>query len=130
MPAAPDDGSAQSTLPLAGLGVLDFSTLVPGPLATLILSEPGGEVVKVERPDGGDIMRSYSPKVGRDSANFALLNRGKASVTCDLKNPDAVSGLLEDVAGFDVLVEQFRPGVMQRLGLGYARLARLHPGLI
>ena len=119
-----------AVLPLAGLRVLDFSTLVPGPLATLILSEAGADVVKVERPDGGDTMRGYEPRAGSDSANFALLNRGKTSVTCDLKEADEITRLVEGIGAFDVLVEQFRPGVMERLGLGYERLAERHPALI
>ena len=76
--------------PLAGVRVLDFSTLLPGPLATLLLAEAGAEVIKIERPGRGDEMRSYVPKFGTDSVNFALLNRGKRSIAIDLKAPDAV----------------------------------------
>ena len=71
--------------PLQGIKVVDFSTLLPGPLCTLLLAEAGAEVIKVERPGGGDEMRSYTPRVGADSVNFALLNRGKRSVSIDLK---------------------------------------------
>ena len=66
--------------------MLDFSTLLPGPMATLLLAEAGAEVVKIERPGRGEEMRSYEPKWGRDSINFALLNRGKKSVALDLKS--------------------------------------------
>jgi crotonobetainyl-CoA:carnitine CoA-transferase CaiB-like acyl-CoA transferase len=110
--------------------VLDFSTLLPGPLATLLLAEAGAEVVKIERPEHGDEMRSYEPKLGPDSANFALLNRGKRSIAVDLKDPGAIERVLALVAGADVLVEQFRPGVMDRLGLGYERLRTLNPRLV
>ena len=72
-------------LALDGIRVLDFSTLLPGPLATLLLAEAGAEVVKVERPPGGDPMRHYEPRLGADSVNFTLLNRGKRAVTVDLK---------------------------------------------
>ena len=69
-----------------GLRVLDFSTLLPGPMCSLLLAEAGAEVVKIERPGSGDEMRTYVPKLGSDSVNFALLNRGKRSVTIDLKS--------------------------------------------
>ena len=73
--------------PLEGLTVLDFSTLLPGPMATLILAEAGAEVIKIERPGRGEEMRAYRPKWGADSVNFALLNRGKKSLALDLKDP-------------------------------------------
>ena len=73
--------------PLAGIRVLDFSTLLPGPLATLLLAEAGAEVIKIERPGAGDEMRGYDPKFGAASVNFALLNRGKRSIAVDLKQP-------------------------------------------
>ena len=116
--------------PLQGIRVLDFSTLLPGPLATLILAEAGAEVIKVERPDRGDEMRSYEPRFGTDSVNFALLNRGKRSVAIDLKRPDAVDELRPLLETSDVVVEQFRPGVMDRLGLGYEALRTINPRVI
>ncbi len=124
------DASRPAELPLSGVKVLDFSGLVPGPLATLILFEAGAEVTKVERPGKGDEMRSYTPKLGDDSANFALLNRGKKSLAVDLKDDDQLAALLEGIPDFDVLVEQFRPGVMDRLGLGYDRVSKLNPGIV
>jgi alpha-methylacyl-CoA racemase len=116
--------------PLQGIRVLDFSTLLPGPMATLILAEAGAEVIKIERPGRGDEMRSYVPRFGADSVNFALLNRGKRSIAIDLKQPGAVERLAPLIAEADVLVEQFRPGVMDRLGLGYETLRRQNPRLI
>jgi alpha-methylacyl-CoA racemase len=116
--------------PLAGIRVLDFSTLLPGPLATLILAEAGAEVIKVERPERGDEMRSYEPKFGADSVNFALLNRGKKSIAIDLKDQAARESLLPLIKEADVVVEQFRPGVMDRLGLGYDALNAINPRLI
>lgn len=116
--------------PLEGVRVLDFSTLVPGPLATLLLVDAGAEVLKIERPGRGDEMRGYEPKCGPDSLSFALLNRGKRSITLDLKAPDAVERLMPLLRTADVLVEQYRPGVMDRLGLGYEALAAINPGLI
>ena len=117
-------------IPLEGIRVLDFSTLLPGPLATLILAEAGAQVIKIERPERGDEMRSYTPEFGADSVNFALLNRGKESVEFDLKSPEAGEVLRPLIERADVLVEQFRPGVMERLGLGYERLYEVNPRLI
>ncbi|HJQ61430.1 MAG TPA: CoA transferase, partial [Burkholderiales bacterium] len=116
--------------PLEGIRVLDFSTLLPGPLATLLLAEAGAEVIKIERPGTGDEMRSYTPKFGTDSVNFALLNRGKRSIAIDLKAQDAVSSLRPLLEKADVIVEQFRPGVMDRLGLGYEAVSALNPRVV
>ena len=116
--------------PLSGIRVLDFSTLLPGPLATLILAEAGAEVIKIERPARGDEMRSYEPKLGTDSVNFALLNRGKRSIAIDLKAAGAVDALRPLIESADVVVEQFRPGVMDRLGLGYEALKAINPRIV
>lgn len=116
--------------PLSGINVLDFSTLLPGPLATLILAEAGADVIKIERPGRGDEMRSYVPKFGADSVNFAMLNRGKKSIAIDLKDGAAREWLLPLLREADVVVEQFRPGVMERLGLGYEALAAINPRII
>ena len=110
--------------------MVDFSTLLPGPLATLILAEAGAEVIKVERPGTGDDMRHFPPQIAGGSAVCALLNRGKRSLALDLKAAGAMERLRPLLARADVLVEQFRPGVMDRLGLGYAALSALNPGLI
>ncbi len=115
--------------PLKGIKVLDFSTLLPGPMCTLMLAEAGADVIKFER-SAGDEMRAYTPKFGTDSVNFALLNRGKKSVVADLKSPDIIKQIQSLVRETDVLVEQFRPGVMDRLGLGYTALSKINPRLI
>ena len=115
--------------PLTGLLVLDFSTLLPGPLAALMLAEAGAEVIKIERPDGED-MRRFEPYIDGESALFALLNRGKQVLTLDLKNEAARAELIPLIARADILIEQFRPGVMARLGLGYDDVARINPKLI
>lgn len=116
--------------PLEDIRVLDFSTLLPGPFASLMLAEAGAQVVKIERPGRGDEMRSYTPKFGDDSVNFALLNAGKQSIAIDLKSEDAVTRLRPLIADADIVIEQFRPGVMARLGLGYEALKAINPGLI
>ena len=122
--------SINAQQPLAGIKVLDFSTLLPGPLATLILAEAGAEVIKIERPGRGDEMRSYMPKFGADSVNFAMLNRGKKSLAVDLKDAKVREQLMPLIKEADVVVEQFRPGVMDRLGLGYDALNAMNPRII
>jgi alpha-methylacyl-CoA racemase len=121
-----DDG------PLARTRVLDFSRLLPGPYCSRILADFGAEVIKIERPSGGDWLR-YAPPLDSDSGEsllFRALNRGKKSLTLNLKSDQGRAILLELVETADVLLEGFRPGVMERLGLGYERLARVHPGLV
>lgn len=121
---------AEPVRPLDQVLVLDFSTLLPGPMASLLLAEAGADVIKIERPDRGDEMRSYMPRVNEDSANFVLLNRGKRSIALDLKAPDAVSRLTPLIERADVLIEQFRPGVMERLGLGCEAVRAINPRLV
>ncbi|GAB3563319.1 CaiB/BaiF CoA-transferase family protein [Amycolatopsis endophytica] len=116
--------------PLSGVRVLDLSTLLPGPLGTLMLAEAGADVIKIERPGRGDEMRSYHPKLGDASANYAVLNRGKRAFAADLKNPADRDRVLDLAAGADVVVEQFRPGVAARLGLGYGHVRSRNPGVV
>ena len=115
--------------PLKGVTVIDFSTLLPGPMASLVLAEAGAEVIKVERP-GGEAMRGFGTTCGETSVEFLLLNRGKRSIELDLKSPRARQQLAPLIARADVLIEQFRPGVMDRLGLGYDALRESNPKLI
>jgi crotonobetainyl-CoA:carnitine CoA-transferase CaiB-like acyl-CoA transferase len=117
-------------LPLSGVRVLDFSTLLPGPMATLLLAEAGAEVIKIERPGSGEEMRHYQPAFGDASAHFAMLNRGKRSIALDLKSPESISALRPLLEDADVLVEQFRPGVMARLGLGYDQVRAINPRIV
>lgn len=116
--------------PLESLVVVDFTTLLPGPLATLLLAEAGAEVIKIEQAGRGDDMRGFGTKWGRDSIYFALLNRGKKSLALDLKNDRHRAALAPLLARADIVVEQFRPGVMDRLGLGYRQVAALNPGAV
>lgn len=115
--------------PLSDLLVLDFSTLLPGPLASLFLAEAGARVIRIERPDGED-MRRFPPRFGETSAPFAALNRGKQSLAIDLKAPDALERLTPLIQQADIVIEQFRPGVMARLGFGYEALKALNPRLV
>lgn len=117
-------------LPLEGLKVLDLSRLLPGPYATLVLADLGAQVDKVEAPGAGDFTRHSPPLKGDTSALFLGLNRNKRSLVLDLKSPDGVAALLALAPHYDVLVEGFRPGVMQRLGLGFEALSAVNPRLI
>ncbi|OQW52986.1 CaiB/BaiF CoA transferase family protein [Candidatus Raskinella chloraquaticus] len=117
------------TQPLSSLVVVDFTTLLPGPLATLMLARAGAKIIKIERPEG-DEMRQFGPFVDGKSLPFELLNRGKICQTVDLKNPAETAKLRHLLASADIVVEQFRPGVMARLGLDYATLSALNPRLI
>ena len=119
-----------SDSPLKGILVLDFSTLLPGPMATLMLAEAGAEVIKLERPGTGEDARLTDPKIEGEAIGFAILNQGKKSVALDLKAPGAVDALRPLLERADVLVEQFRPGVMDRLGLGYEAVRKINPRLI
>jgi crotonobetainyl-CoA:carnitine CoA-transferase CaiB-like acyl-CoA transferase len=122
---------AERTPPLDGLLVADFSRVVAGPLATMILADLGADVVKVEKPVSGDDTRTWGPPWrDGDSTYWLSVNRNKRSVTLDLADPadQAVARRLAERA--DVLVENFRPGTAERVGLGYADVAALNPGLV
>ena len=117
-------------LPLAGLKVLDLSRLLPGPYATLVLADLGATVDKLEEPQGGDYTRHMPPLKGETSALFLGLNRNKRSFTLDLKSVEGVAALKRLVKRYDVVIESFRPGVMDKLGVGWDVLSKEHPGLI
>ena len=116
--------------PLEGVLVADFTTLLPGPLATLMLAEAGAEVVKIERPGGEDVRRFKPFAAAGYSASFAILNRGKKGFVADLKTEEGKKAVWDLVERADVLVEQFRPGVMERLGFGYAAVRARNPKII
>ena len=115
---------------LTGLRVLDLSRLLPGPYCTLLLADLGAQVVKLEEPSGGDELRSVPPMVGELSALFHALNRNKRSLALSLKAPGGTAALLRLVERYDVVVESFRPGVMERLGLSFESLSRANPRVI
>ncbi|WP_420715061.1 CaiB/BaiF CoA transferase family protein [Corallococcus sp. bb12-1] len=116
--------------PLAGLRVLDLSRLLPGPYATLVLADLGATVDKVEDPDVGDATRHMPPQRDGEGALFYGLHRNKRSLALNLKTPEGRDALLRLVAQYDVLVESFRPGVMDKLGVGEAVLRAKNPRLI
>jgi crotonobetainyl-CoA:carnitine CoA-transferase CaiB-like acyl-CoA transferase len=99
-------------------------------MATLMLAEAGAEVIKIERPQSGEELRGYQPRFADTSVPFAMLNRGKRSIAIDLKAADSPAQLRPLLEAADVVVEQFRPGVMDRLGLGYATLSAINPRLV
>ncbi|WAC44362.1 CaiB/BaiF CoA-transferase family protein [Pseudomonas sp. SL4(2022)] len=116
--------------PLSSLKVLDFSTLLPGPFASLLLADMGAEVLRVESPSRMDLVRVLPPHDGGVSASHAYLNRNKRCIALDLKKPEAVEMVKQLVAEYDIVLEQFRPGVMDKLGVGYEALKAINPKLI
>ncbi len=118
------------TTALKGLKVLDFSTLLPGPFATLYLADLGAEVIHIESPTRPDLVRLFPPYANGQATSHSYLNRNKQSITLDLKDPASIEQVKQKISEFDIVVEQFRPGVMQRLGLDYQTLAEINPRLI
>jgi CoA:oxalate CoA-transferase len=110
--------------------VLDFTTTIAGPHCTRLMADLGAEVIKIETPDGGDMMRSRLPLRNGASTSFGQLNTGKKSLVLDLKRPEALAVVQRLVKAADVVVENFRPGVMARFGLDYPKLQPLNPALI
>ena len=115
---------------LTGIRVLDLSRLLPGPFLTMVLADMGADVVKVEDPRVGDYLRALPPGKGGIAGRFLAINRGKRSLTLDLKNPIARDAFLDMVRKADVVVETFRPGVMAKLGLSYEALAATNPKIV
>lgn len=119
-----------SERPLSGIRVLDLSRLLPGPFLTMVLGDMGADVVKIEAPNVGDYMRQMPPHKGGMNGGFLAVNRNKRSVVLDLKQPAARDALLRMVEQADVVVETFRPGVMDKLGVGYEALRARNPGIV
>jgi crotonobetainyl-CoA:carnitine CoA-transferase CaiB-like acyl-CoA transferase len=117
-------------LPLRGLRVIDFTRVLAGPLCTMLLGDMGAEVIKIEDPRHGDDTREWAPFVGGWSTYFVSVNRNKKSVAVDLKSPDGQAVLTELIRSADVLVENFRPGTLERLGFGPDRARSLNERLI
>jgi CoA:oxalate CoA-transferase len=115
---------------LDGIRILDLTRVMSGPFCTAMLADLGAEVIKIEMPGFGEEARHFAPYKDGESTYFALLNRGKQSVTIDLKAPDGAALVRRLAVDTDVLVENFRPGVMQRLGLGYDALTAVNPRLV
>lgn len=116
--------------PLTSLRVLDFSTLLPGPYATMMLADMGAKVLRIEAPDRVDLTKVMPPFDGKISTAFSYLTRGKDTLQLNLKQADAVERVKELARDYDIVVEQFRPGVMDRLGIGYETLKAINPRMI
>jgi len=120
-------------LPLNGITVVDMSQFLSGPYCSLRLLDLGARVIKVERPDGGDLSRRLylsDTEIGGDSTIFHAINRGKESIAIDLKDPADLATLRALLAQADVMIQNFRPGVIERLGLGYDEVRKINPRLV
>ncbi|MEU3016057.1 CoA transferase [Nocardiopsis sp. NPDC007018] len=139
----PAPGSGEGApLPLAGVRVADLSRVLAGPYATMLLADMGAEVVKVEQPGRGDDTRSWGPPYAEpteehradhspgEAAYFLSVNRNKRSLAVDLKDPEGLTAVRELCAASDVVIQNFRPGVIDRLGLGYERISTLNPAVV
>src|SRR4051794_1642048 len=131
-PQRPGGGrvTATSSGPLAGIRVVDLTRLLPGAFATAMLADLGADVIKVEQPGGGDPMRHYAPRIGDASAFTWVADRGKRSVVLNLRDPRGADAVLRLARTADVLVEGFRPGVADRLGVGYDAVRDVNPRLV
>jgi CoA:oxalate CoA-transferase len=116
--------------PLEGIVVLDFSRVLAGPYCTMVLADLGARVIKIEKLGSGDDTRAFGPFVDGESAYFMCFNRGKESIALDIKSPRDRELLERLLDRADVVVENFRPGVMDRLGYGAERLAKTHPHIV
>jgi crotonobetainyl-CoA:carnitine CoA-transferase CaiB-like acyl-CoA transferase len=115
---------------LAGVRVLDLSRVLAGPFCTMLLGDMGADIIKVEEPGKGDDTRGYPPFQNGYSAYFTNLNRNKRSITIDLKKPEGKKTLLELVKISDVILENYKPGTMEKLGLSYEALKAVNPGIV
>src|ERR1700742_2857208 len=125
--------ATESDLPLSGLVVVDMSQFLSGPYASLRLQDLGARVIKIERPDGGDLSRRLyltDTEVGGDSTNFHAINRSKESLALDLKDPADLAALKKLLTRADVVLQNFRPGVIERLGLDYAAVKAINPRVV
>jgi len=113
-----------------GTRIIDFTNTVSGPVCTMLMGDMGAEVIKVERPGTGDEARFFPPYKDGMSASFVVMNHGKKSLTLDMRKPEGVQLFKELVAASDVLVENFRPGVMKKLGIDYDTLCQINPRLV
>ncbi len=125
-----DTLNASARLPLAGVRVLDLTRLLPGPLATQHLADYGADVVKIEDTGAGDYARTLGAMGGDTSYLYQVVNRNKRSLRLDLKHSDGKAAFEKLVETADIVIEGFRPGVMDKLGLGYEALARINPRLV
>ena len=117
-------------LPLEGVKVLDLTNVMAGPYCSMVLGDMGADVTKLESPDGGDTSRRFDPQVNGESYCFAVLNRNKKSLAIDMKDPRGKAVVLKLAAQADIVMENFRPGVVKKLGFDYDSLKVGNPGLV
>lgn len=129
-PLSPSDAAVSKTLPMEGMRVVDFTTALSGPFATQTFGDLGADVIKVERPSGDDSRSWGPPFVGEAASYFLSINRNKRSIALDLKNEEDRSVALELIKSADVVIENYRPGVADRLGIGYAAARELNPSVV
>ena len=116
--------------PLKNLKILDLTYLLPGPYGTMMLADLGADIIKVENPNNPDMLRMLPPIVNGISAVYAHINRGKKSLALDLKSPESKNIIYKLIKDYDIIIEQFRPGVMEKLGFGYNDLNKINPSII
>jgi len=116
--------------PLTGCRVIELAHIMAGPVAGLMLADMGADVIKVEKPTGDDTRRMVPPSIGNESAAFMMMNRNKRGIVINVKSEEGRSVLLRMIEQADVLIENYRKGTMEKLGLGYDRLKQVNPGLI
>ncbi|MBU2704031.1 CoA:oxalate CoA-transferase [Sporomusaceae bacterium BoRhaA] len=116
--------------PLENVKVLDLTRVLAGPYASMMMADFGAEIIKIESPKTGDDSRAFGPFVGKESAYFMSLNRGKRSMTMNLKSPKAQELFKEMVKKVDVVLENYRPGTMEKFGLGYEEIKKINPNII
>jgi len=121
---------AGSSGPLAGMRVIELAHIMAGPVCGLMLADMGADVIKVEKPEGDDSRRFLPPDINGESAAFLMMNRHKRGIVLDLKQEPAKAALRKLLLKADVVIENYRKGTMERLGLGYVELRRDNPGLI
>ena len=119
-----------NTGPLAGIKVVDMSVMISGPLTAMMLADYGADVIKVESPGLGDLMRFLGTSKGGMTGLFSLNNRGKRAITLNVKQAEGLDVLKKLIAEADVFIQNFRPGAMDRLGLGYDDVKKFNPNLI
>jgi crotonobetainyl-CoA:carnitine CoA-transferase CaiB-like acyl-CoA transferase len=124
------DNAGSNPRPLSGIKVIDLSRLLPGPYASMLLADLGADVIKVEEPKTGDPARYMSPKIDEECAFFKEVNRNKRSLTLNLKDPKGLETFYRIIAQSDVVLEGFRPGVTERLGIDYKRVNEANPAII
>ena len=124
------DPGAKGRGPLAGMKVVELAHIMAGPVCGLMLADMGADVIKVEKPSGDDTRRFLPPDIGGESAAYLMMNRNKRGIALDLKQPEGVAALKRLLKDADVVIENYRMGTMEKLGIGYEALRAVNPGLI